>query len=227
MCKECGKKLSPWFSDRRSSTIEEICQQLNYREANKEEVAKFCVTRSFGEDMKLLLDEDAGKFMVTDSSNLKAANPDVLAFSDVTGCVLDIDEDRSEIMREDSEGNETSYNPPRYCYQYDVYITIQVRNPYFDEIRFQLNRSTVEMQYIASPARMGIGFDPERSVEYRRHKEAGEEIREIFLRMREQVREEATAAAKPKLPRNCPNCGSKTTPDEYGCCEYCGSYLGE
>ena len=32
MCKECAKKLSPWFSDRRSSTVEQIQEQLAYRE---------------------------------------------------------------------------------------------------------------------------------------------------------------------------------------------------
>ena len=36
MCKTCASKLSPWFSDRRNSTVEEINQQLAYREANKE-----------------------------------------------------------------------------------------------------------------------------------------------------------------------------------------------
>jgi len=49
MCKNCAAKLSPWFSDRRSSTVEEIKAQLDYREANKEAVAAFNVTRSLGD----------------------------------------------------------------------------------------------------------------------------------------------------------------------------------
>ena len=32
LCKECASKLSPFFSDRKSSTVEEIKQQLAYRE---------------------------------------------------------------------------------------------------------------------------------------------------------------------------------------------------
>ena len=32
MCKNCAKKLSPWFSDRKKSTVEEIRAQLAYRE---------------------------------------------------------------------------------------------------------------------------------------------------------------------------------------------------
>lgn len=32
LCKDCAKKLSPFFNDRRNSTVEEIRQQLAYRE---------------------------------------------------------------------------------------------------------------------------------------------------------------------------------------------------
>ena len=145
LCKNCAKKLSPWFSDRRSSTVEEIKSQLAYREENQEKVAAFHTTRTLGTDTKVLLDEDAGKFMVTRARNLVEANPDVLDFADVTGCNLDIDESRSELKREDKDGNEVSYNPPRYEYSYDFYITIFVNNPYFNEMRFKVNSSSVDI----------------------------------------------------------------------------------
>ena len=83
--------------------------------------------------------------MVTRARNLVEANPDVLDFADVTGCNLDIDESRSELKRKDKDGKEVSYNPPRYEYSYDFYITIFVNNPYFDEIRFQINSSSVDI----------------------------------------------------------------------------------
>lgn len=86
LCKNCAKKLSPWFNDRRQSTVAEIREQLAYREANREKVTAFRTTRTLGENTKVLLDEDAGLFMVTAARNLEDANPDVLAFSDVTGC---------------------------------------------------------------------------------------------------------------------------------------------
>ena len=35
LCKDCAKKLSPFFSERRQSTVEEIKQQLAYREENE------------------------------------------------------------------------------------------------------------------------------------------------------------------------------------------------
>ena len=103
LCKHCANKLSPWFSDRRSSTVEEIKAQLAYREENREKVASFHTTRTLGTVTKVLLDEDAGKFIVTRARDLAEANPDVLDFADVTGCNLDIDESRCEILREDQD----------------------------------------------------------------------------------------------------------------------------
>ena len=103
LCKNCAAKLSPFFSDRRGSTVEEIKEQLSYREENRQAVAAFHTTRSLGRNTKVLLDEDAGKFMVTGARDLAQANPDVLDFSQVTGCELDIDENLSEEKREDSE----------------------------------------------------------------------------------------------------------------------------
>ena len=52
-----------------------------YRAENQEKVAAFHTTRTLGADTKVLLDEDAGKFMVTRARNLAEANPDVLDFA--------------------------------------------------------------------------------------------------------------------------------------------------
>ena len=236
LCKECAKKLSPWFDDRRHSTVEQIEKQLEYREANRTKVEGFCVTRTLGEDMKVLIDEDAGLFMVTDSSRLAEANPDVLSFSDVTGCMLDIDENRSELTREGEDGEEISYNPPRYEYDYDFYVVIHVRNPYFDEIRFRLNGSdvTVEEGREQNGATIRIGgsslnfgerFDPTQDMEYRKYKEMGEEIVELLQDVRQQARDEKATAQAPKTAMTCPVCGAQTTPDANNCCEYCGAVI--
>ena len=144
LCKNCAAKLSPWFTERKQSTVEEIKEQLAYREANKEAVAAFPTTRTLGKDVKVLLDEDNGKFMVTSARNIAEANPDVLSFSDVTGCDLDIEEGRTEIEYEDREGNRHSFNPRRYAYNYDFYMVIHVNHPWFNQIRFRLNPDTVD-----------------------------------------------------------------------------------
>ena len=36
MCKNCASKLSPWFDDRRHSTVAQIGEQLAYRPGNSE-----------------------------------------------------------------------------------------------------------------------------------------------------------------------------------------------
>ena len=223
LCKNCAKKLSPWFSERRKSTVEEIKAQLAYREENQEKVAAFHTTRTLGTDMKVLLDEGAGKFMVTRARNLAEANPDVLDFADVTGCNLDIDESSTELKREDKDGKEVSYNPPRYEYSYDFYISIFVNNPYFNEMRFKVNSSSVD---ITPPPAVRPGmpsrFSPETNVEYRNCKKLGEEIRQSLTKVRKDVREKIEQAAAPKAAVTCPYCGATTTPDASGCCEYCG-----
>ena len=222
LCKNCAQKLSPWFSDRRNSTVEEIKEQLAYREANKERVTVFHMTRTLGTDTKVLLDEDAGTFMVTRARNLVEANPDVLDFADVTGCNLDIDESRSEIKREDKDGKKVSYNPPRYEYSYDFYITIFVNNPYFDEMRLKINSSSVDITPSAMRPGMTAVCNPESNVEYRNYKKLGEEIRQVLTQVREDVREKIEQEAAPKAAVTCPYCGATTTPDANGCCEYCG-----
>ena len=35
LCKDCARKLSPWFSERRNSSVNEIKRQLEYREENR------------------------------------------------------------------------------------------------------------------------------------------------------------------------------------------------
>ena len=245
LCKSCTAKLSPWFSDRRQSTVEEIQAQLAYREINQEKVAAFHTTRTLGERTKVLLDEDKGLFMVTAAKNLMEANPDVLAFSDVTGCKVDINERKTEIEYRDNEGERQSFNPKRYACSYDFYIVINVNNPYFNEIRFQLNSKSVDNDAetlldgpdnvcgLRGGLRAKVGGmsggsltsnaeEVRASVEYQQYEVMGMEIRDALLQVRQQAREDAAAAAAPKAAVTCPYCGATTTPDASGCCEFCG-----
>ena len=157
LCKDCAKKLSPWFSDRRRSTVEDIKGQLAYREENREKAAQFRTTRSFGEDWKVLLDEEHRWFTVTRARDLAEANPDILDFDAITGCRMDIDESRTELTREDADGKDVSYVPPRYEYSYDFDVIISVRHPYFDEMRFRLNDSSVYYEPAAMQQRPMMG----------------------------------------------------------------------
>ena len=223
MCKNCAKKLSRWFDERRHSTIAQINEQLAYREANKERVAAFNVTREFGELDKLWLDEDKQQLLVTSSGKIAEENPDVVDFSQVTGCELDVHEHRTEEKRTDKDGKQVSYNPPRYTYHYDFSIIITVNHPWFDDMKFRLNRRTVDV--VPPPGRV-INFSMtspgQRSYEYREYADLGKEIKAAILEARSDARKTAAEAAAPKTAVTCPYCGATTMPDANGCCEYCG-----
>ena len=139
LCKDCARKLSPFFSDRRNSTVEEIKQQLAYREENERRLADFRPDSIFGESEKVYVDSAAAKFIVTSASNWRNANPDLISFSQVTGVNTDIHENKTEIYYEDDEGNSKSYNPRRYECDYEFNVTILVDSPWFDKIELELS----------------------------------------------------------------------------------------
>ena len=241
LCKHCAAKLSPWFSDRRSSTVAEIAEQLAYREANQEKVAAFAVTRVLGEHVRVLLDDNAQQFMVTSARDLAEDNPDVLAFSDMTTCEAQITDREEEILRTDEQDQEVSYDPPRYKYYYDFFLTIHVRNPYFDEIRFKLNNATVQVESPEPPApkavrtaalRPGVRkpiapppaekFDPEQDKEYLRYEEMLSQVYETLMDICQPDRPKAGATEGPTIL--CPHCGA-TLPAAAYFCERCGGTI--
>ena len=146
MCKDCAKKLSPFFSDRRSSTIDEIKQQLAYREQNKVALKSFRPNLTFGDGKKIYVDMANGNFVVSNYSpnNWDDENPDVMALSSIMSCNLKIDEDKDEIYTQGKDGQRVSYNPPRYKFYYNFILEFAVNNPYFDDFRVQLNTFRVE-----------------------------------------------------------------------------------
>lgn len=93
-----------------------------------------------------MLDEDAGLLIITSQSRWRDANPDIIEFSQVLGCDMDIDEQRTEIYRETKDGERESYNPPRYDLDYDFNLTIHVNTPYFTEINLRVNDSTIDQR---------------------------------------------------------------------------------
>lgn len=144
LCKNCAKKLSPWFEDRRHSTVEEIRQQLADREANKGKVQRFQITRDFkGSSKHVFIDERNGWFAIGVHMN-EEENPDIMELSQITSCRLDIQQNRTEEYYEDKDGERKSYNPPRYNYSYDYRVKLTVNAPWFDEMQLALNSFDVE-----------------------------------------------------------------------------------
>lgn len=166
LCKNCAAKLSPFMTDRRTSSVEEIRQHLNYREQNEQAVARFHPTRTLGGNTKVYIDQAAGTFAVSSRSNWREANPDIIPLSQVIACDIDEKESRTEVYQKDSEGKDVSYNPPRYHYSYRFDVTIRVDSPYFDEIRFDLTNERPDNRYSES---------------YRRCEAMAQELRQALL----------------------------------------------
>ena len=212
ICKECASKLSPFFSERRQSTLAEINDQLAYREANKDAVAAFNVTRTLGTNTKVLLDEDARKFIVTSSNRWRDENPDVMDYAQATGCDIQVKEEKTEIKRENEDGTKESYNPPRYDIDYEVWVTIHVNSPWFSEIEFKTHSGDI---------------DRKDSPEFDSAQQIAQDIRTALTDVRQSVRDEVVAANTPKTAVTCPHCNGSTIPDANGRCEWCGgSVLG-
>ncbi len=139
LCKDCAKKLSPLFSERRHSTVAEIKEQLAYREKNAELLDSFHPDRTYGHSKKIFVDTAAKKFIVTYYDNWKGENPDLISFSQVKNVQSKVEETKTEIYMKDKEGNERSYSPPRYEYEYSFIMRIFVESPWFDKIEIELN----------------------------------------------------------------------------------------
>ena len=165
MCKDCAKKLSPFCDDRRHSTLEQIKAHLQYREENKNALRAFSPTLTLGESKKVYIDTMKGNFVVSSftpgNANWTEENPDVMPIASITSCGLDIDEDRDEIYMRNGEGQNVSYNPPRYKFYYNFKLKFLVNNPYFDDFEVRLNNFRVE----------GMG-----SMEYNRYQKMGMDI---------------------------------------------------
>ena len=206
MCKDCAKLISPFLTGRKQFTVADMKEHLAYREANKEKVAAFNPTKTIGGNMTICFDEDKHQWLATHARNWRNENPDILEFSQVTGCTLDIDEHKRELYRELPDGKRESYNPRRYEYSYDFNMTIHVNSPWFDQINFKVNDDEIR--------RRG-------DTAYREAQENADEIKSILT----QVRDEEREAATPKTAVKCPHCGATTMPDVNGCCEYCGGAI--
>lgn len=182
-----------WFNERRHSGVDEIKAQLSHREENKQKVAQFRTTRSFGDYWYVFFDANHHWFTVSKASRSNEnENPDIIDDSSITGCRFDIDEHRSEIYRKDKDGKNVSYNPPRYKYSYEFNLVINIEHPYFDEIIVPLSCGSVNYEpqqtVQVSLFRRSLtdnGANPENCPEYRKYRDMGQ-----------------------AMPKFCPECGA-------------------
>lgn len=155
ICSDCTKKLSPFFSERKRSTVADIQQQLAYREQNKQNLAHFNATRTLGNSStKIIIDDQQRKFVVSKKSDFRAENADIIDIAQVSSVRYEVEENRTEQYMKDANGNRRSYTPPRYDYDYDFNIIIDVNHPYFSEIKFELSNTSIDSRYSEEYRRM-------------------------------------------------------------------------
>ena len=143
LCKNCARKLSPWFEERRHSTVEDIKRQLAYREQNKQLVQSFVVTRQFATNTyNVFIDDTKGNFTV--AHNLDTTeNPDIVPLSSIVMCKMEVEQDRREETYT-KDGKTVSYQPPVYRYEYDYMMRIKVRTEWFNDMDFRLCNSRLD-----------------------------------------------------------------------------------
>ena len=188
ICKDCVKLLSPWFDERRHSTVEQIKRQLAAREENRKKLQTWNHSMVFGEHQKIyinFLGRIPDSFVISSVSNYKEANADIIPFCLVSSCDLDIRESHQELKQKNSQGEQVSYNPPRYEYSYEFYIKMTIMGiEYIDDMSLRLNRNTLKLESIQRTAGRGLlfsqAFDPMHYPEYREYKSIADTVKQVI-----------------------------------------------
>ena len=159
LCKECKKKLSPFFDDGKESTIEDIKNQIAAREENYKQLDNLEINKIYGEFGVILIDETNKKFValkdtsdslfgnqrtVNGIEDVKDKNPDIIDFKDVEDVEIKIVQTNRE-ERQTINGEQVSYDPKHYTYMINFDIVIKVNHPYIKVIRFSLKEGTIQI----------------------------------------------------------------------------------
>ncbi len=143
-CHACAGKLSPFFHNGRSSTLAQIQQQLAYREQNRQQLNMFSPSKTLGFKTKVYVDPGHNCFVVSRSSDYKGSNADIINLSQVTGARSEVKEHKKELYMKDAQGHSQSYNPKQYEYSYEIFVTININSPFFNEIKFEVTDDPIK-----------------------------------------------------------------------------------
>lgn len=145
ICNDCKKKMSPLFTEYKNTTIQEVKEQLTYREENAQRVKVFVAAETFGEYSKVMVDRKHNWFVVTKAIKLSDENPDVFDLSDIQNVLVEIEENKRELHFTNRKGKTCSYKPARYEFTYKFKVNIQMNHPFIKMISLKITKEDVKV----------------------------------------------------------------------------------
>ncbi|MBQ3389833.1 MAG: DUF4428 domain-containing protein [Firmicutes bacterium] len=156
LCKDCRKKLSPWFEEYKGSSSEDIRAQIEAREENKKALEDFKVTKAWGikkyaTAMQFIYDQDQKCFVVVEGpeETFRDRNPDIIRFDQVRNIWLEVDEGWSESGDQYAPKSNRILTQDKYdevFWRYDFYLNFALDHPYLKQIRYPMNFKTTVIQ---------------------------------------------------------------------------------
>ena len=231
LCSDCADKISPLLDPNDFEDLDSLREHLAYREENRPAAEEFHATQEIGQDMTLMVDEEAGTFVLTETGD--ASDADVFSLEDVVECSMEVEEEENEIFDVDDEGNDVSYDPPRFEYAFTFWMQIVLDHPQFDELNFPLNDSPLELDTTDEDLWDGDVFDPERDAEYQEYLDMADQIMialtgeagEYVDGEEEEPEEEPAEMPADDGFVTCPYCSSRMKRPDSGRCPYCGGFI--
>ena len=162
VCKDCVKKLSPYFDDYKNTNRELLESQLRMREYYRTVIEASHFTKIFGEFGVILIDEENKRFIplpdtggglfakkreIRSVEDVMDLGPDVIEFYQVKDFEIDITETTREEKRT-VDGQQVSFNPPHILYMETFTLRMKLDHPFLKSIYIQLNDGAVQIHNI-------------------------------------------------------------------------------
>lgn len=152
LCGKCSGKMSPFVHGKKKMTKADVEKHLAYREENKKTLAAFNPDFIRGCKEKIYAESKTGRFVVTDASDWRAANPDVITRLMLNAVDIEVEEDETEIKMKLEDGTYESYDPKQYEYEYTFNAHMYVKHPWFSEIKFEFSDPSARPDQANGPA---------------------------------------------------------------------------
>lgn len=213
LCANCRKNLSPYYTDLRRRTVDDVKMHLTYREDNKGAVDDFYVTKVLFLDRheagvitgsQLYLDEQHHKFLFSKNKSYKLNNPDVFDFKDIRSIKRDSESSISSDSSLDIYEIKVSFGDFGECITESYALEYSLPEEEF-QYRGRITEAPSYKNFMEDIVYAENLFDP------------------IISAVTNNEPIDYTHTEMQKVRRTvCPNCGAATAIRMNRLCEYCG-----